>query len=203
MVKVGGRTYAPKIRKNCLTCQSHYRIEIENLILNGYGYEHVAREVGDAGLTARNIGEHVRRGHLPIDQIIRREIIEDRAKEVGKSIESDAYLSDHITVARLGIARYSRYMNETDAIPSEQMVLGMMKLLATVEAKAAEENVDRATLVEGFMVFMETARSIMSTEQFQAFGMRLNTNPVLASLLGRTQKPIDVQAAEPEGEEPQ
>src|SRR4051794_15249286 len=103
--KVGGQEYEMKMVKQCHTCSSPYRNDIEQAIINGYGYAGIARNLPeDANVTEENIGRHVRNGHMPLEQSLRHQILEDRARELGRNLETAGSAAvDSISFARMGI----------------------------------------------------------------------------------------------------
>ena len=82
MTRVGGRSYPAKVVLQCKTCTSPYRTQIENALLKSYGYAAIVKSLPeDANLNERNIMEHFQRGHLPLDESVRRVVIEEDARE--------------------------------------------------------------------------------------------------------------------------
>lgn len=75
-VRVGDRLVPLVHRAQCKVCCSPHRLMIERLIVDGIPpSEIISRLPDDSTLNVRNVQEHRRRGHLPIDHETVREVI--------------------------------------------------------------------------------------------------------------------------------
>lgn len=208
MYRVGGRQYPMKSAPQCKVCQHHSRQQIESLILQGVGYAAIVRRLGlheevtdDQGrvvvqaLTSRNVGEHIHNGHMPVNESITRVIMEDRARELGRDFEGDeANLADHITFARVSVARVFQRLQSGEIEPTMRDAIRLTTLLARIDLQAAEEGMDQDAMLRGFAVYMEAMREECTPQQIAAIGRRIVNDPVMRSLLGRS-KPIEAQSA--------
>lgn len=188
MHRVGGREY-PQVRVNtCKTCTSPYRTQIENALLKSYGYTAIVRSLPeDAALSTRNIAEHMRRGHLPLDESVRRVMIEEDARERGLDIEGyESTLANHVTFAKLGLQKVLQKMMDGDLEPDLDHGIAFANLLTKVEDKAGDD-FDTQALTQGFVVYMEAMMAICTPEQVQQITNRIATNPVMRGLLSRSQ----------------
>lgn len=191
--RIGGREYPLRSEANCLTCQSHYRVEIENALLKGYSYASVARSIPQAGLSSQNIYEHVNNGHLPLDEHLRRVVIEQRATELGRDIQrSDGVLTDHITFARLGLQKVLERMQTGELVPGINEGIQFANLLFRLD-EFAGESVDQSAIAASFMAFMEAAKAVMDQAQFVRFGKLLDRNPVLHALSQKTAQVVEAE----------
>lgn len=193
--RVGGREYPFRSEPNCLTCQSSYRIEIENALLKGYSYASISRSLPQAQLTSDNIFDHVSRGHLPLDEHLRRVVIEQRATELGRDIQrAEGVLTDHIALARLGVQRVIERMQTGDLDPTIADGIQFANLLLRLD-EFAGESVDQQAVASSFMAFFEAAKSVMDPAQFTRFGRLLERNPVLNALSKKAAQVIEVEAS--------
>lgn len=201
MYRVGGHSYPMRSVAQCNTCQSHYRIEIENLLARGYTYATIWRSLPDKGQEAVSIDSmrnHVSNGHMPLDEMTMRVLLEDRAQELGKSIiEGATAMGDHIAFARIGVARALMDIQTGKQHVSVGQAIRMANLLAKVDLAQAAESMDQQSLMEGMMVYWQAVRRVCSPAQVQAIGQAINKNPVIQSLLMRAEEgdmAIEVEA---------
>lgn len=193
--RIGGREYPFRSEPNCLTCQSPYRTEIENALLKGYSYASVARSLPQAELTAKHLYKHVTNGHLPLDEHMRRVIIDQRAHELGRDVHNaEGVLTDHITFARLGVQRVIEDIQTGRQKVSVGEGIQLASLLIRLD-EFAGESVDQHAIAASFMAFMEAAKTVMDPAQFTRFGQLLDRNPVLNALSKRTAQVVEVEAS--------
>ena len=199
MTKVGGRVYPAKVEPRCKTCNSEYRSQIENALVKSYGYAAIVRSLpDDAGLTERNIMEHFQRGHLPLDESVRRVVIEQDAKERGLDIEGyETTLANHITFAKLGVQKVMQRMMDGELNPDIKDGIAFATLLTKIEETAGDD-FDRAALMQGFIVYMNALSQVCSPEQVQQVSNIIAGDPVMKSLLAASEKDgaIDVEYTE-------
>jgi hypothetical protein len=109
LVRVGGRDYPAKQVKQCRTCRSKYRTQIEQGIIGGMTYRAILANLVDpfddhshlGAPSYTSIQRHVSQKHMPLPFSTQRKIIEDRAAELGKSVEEgEALLIDSISIHR-------------------------------------------------------------------------------------------------------
>lgn len=186
MTRVGGRSYPAKIVQQCKTCTSPYRTQIENALLKSYGYAAIARSLPeDSNLNERNIMDHFRNGHLPIDESVRRVVIEEDARERGLDIEGyESTLANHVTFAKLGVQRVMQKMMSGELEPDLDHGIAFANLLLKVEDKAGE-GFDTEALTQGFIIYMDALRSVCSPAQVQAVTDAIASNPVMRALLSK------------------
>lgn len=189
MTRVGGRSYPAKVVLQCKTCTSPYRTQIENALLKSYGYAAIVRSLPeDANLNERNIMEHFQRGHLPLDESVRRVVIEEDARERGLDIEGfESTLANHITFAKLGVQKVLQKMMDGELEPDISDGIAFANLLLKVEEQAGE-GFDTETLTQGFMVYMDALRQVCSDQQVQAVTDAIAANPVMKALLAKQQQ---------------
>lgn len=206
MTRVGGRTYPQKTQTRCKTCMSPHRTAIENALLKSYGYAAIVRSLPeDADLNERNIMDHYRNGHLPLDETVRRVLVEEDAKERGLDIEGyESTLANHITFAKLGVQRVMQRFMAGELEPDLDHGIAFASLLLKVEEQAGQD-VDMEAVTQGFIVYMEAVRQVCDPAQVQAIGEAISTHPVMRSLLNKTnasesEEPLDVPAIEQGGD---
>lgn len=195
MYQLGGRLYPMRSEPRCNTCQSPYRLEIEKKILRGYGYTAVANSLPeDAGLSMSSIRSHVRNGHLPLDETVKRAAVEARALELGLDLEAhEQSLVDHIAFAKVGVQKaFERVINgDEDVTVSDGIALA--NLLVKVE-QTAQGGVDSELMAQVFHAYMRAFVAVVTDERMQQqFARRLSQDPVMVALYERWQSQPQIE----------
>jgi hypothetical protein len=86
--EVSGRSYPLVASPRCRTCRSPQRREIEKLVVGGSSFAEASRSYAAAGLSTRNVREHIRRGHLPIEHEVVKRLVEQQVEEHVTLVES-------------------------------------------------------------------------------------------------------------------
>lgn len=187
--RLGGREYPLRSVPQCKVCQSHYRVEIERGLIKSYGYTAIHRSLPEQAkneLSIRNIQEHVTRGHLPVDESIRRVVMEARAREIGVSVEdAETALVDHISFARVGLQKVFSSMAEGRLEPDVKDGIAFASLLAKIEERAGD-GVDEEMVFNGFMAQLKAMRQVCSPEQMREIASLLHKDPVMRALLAKS-----------------
>lgn len=185
--KLGGRDYPLKTVASCIVCTSHHRVEIERQAIKGHGWAGIARQLPEeANISARNIAEHVRNGHLPMDLVRRNAIFEESARSVGRGlVEAEFNIIDQIAYSKLVINRRVEYLMDNDIVPDATEAAAAARLLAQVEIEKAESGIDEAAMLDGFLVYAEAIREHTTPDQFAAIARTISSHPVMRRLLGR------------------
>ena len=88
---VGGRQYPVVRSPRCRTCRSAHRLTVEVAVVGGASASEAVQHLPeDARLTARNVREHLRRGHLPVEHEVVARMIEQEARARADLIETGA-----------------------------------------------------------------------------------------------------------------
>lgn len=195
MYQLGGRLYPMRSEPRCNTCQSPYRLEVEKKILRGYGYTAVANSLpDDAGLSVSSIRTHVRNGHLPLDETVKRAAVEARAVELGLDLEGhEQSLVDHITFAKVGVQKaFERVMNGDEEITVSDGI-ALANLLLKVDQNI-QGGVDSQLITEVFHAYMRAFMMVVTDERMQQqFARRLSSDPVMVSLYNRWQSNSELE----------
>jgi len=180
---IGGREYDVRYIANCLVCTSPYRGKAEELLLKGHSYAAVAREMpAEADMTITEIRDHVRRKHLPLDLMVRRAIIEDRAQETAKSLdESQTTLIDHVTFARLGLQRVAERLVTGAIEPDMEDGIALAKMLARMEEASAGS--DKAEMLRGVVVMARKMTEVCTPAQLAAIAAAVSEDPAARSII--------------------
>jgi hypothetical protein len=187
MTRVGNQDYPLVSVPQCKTCQSPHRLVIENHLITGRTNTGIRRELeamdpDGEHPSAEGIGDHYRNGHMPLTKAIQRRLIERRAEAIGANMNAELdNLMDHVTVAQMILQRGGEKIATGDIDPDVAQTLQAAKFLWDVE-KQAEGSVDNEMWTTAFMVYMESARELMTEEQWQTFGRKLSNHPVLREL---------------------
>lgn len=86
--RVGGREYPLTRSARCHTCRSPHRRTVEVALVGGASCSEAVQDLpDDAGLTSRNVREHLRRGHLPVEHEVVARLVEQEAQRRARQIE--------------------------------------------------------------------------------------------------------------------
>jgi hypothetical protein len=173
---VQGQTYPLVSVPNCLTCQSPLRPDIERALVTGRSYAGVARQFPHAGLSSRNIGEHYRRGHLPVQDEALRRLAEERAAQIAKDIDEGAgVIVDQVLFARAVVQRSFERLACGDAEPDIREGLAAARLLADFDDTATQ--VEAQALFVLTRAYVEEMEKVASPEQMAEWAEACINNP--------------------------
>lgn len=202
--RVGGREYPLKTNPNCYVCNSPHRVQIEEGVLKGYSYASVARGLPDRTpdeviqIQPRHISDHVKNRHLPMDLVVRRAIMEERATQIGKSIEdAETAIIDHIGFARLGLQRVVERMAAGEIKPSMQDGIEFAKILLKLDEIMGDQGgVDQQVIFRGFLSYMQAIQGVCTPDQVREIGKRISRDPVIRGLLQKATAENTVEVEE-------
>jgi hypothetical protein len=184
-IRLGGREYPLVSERACKTCSSPHRDIIERDSVSGRNWATIIRSSpDDAGLSERNLSDHWRNGHLPVEAVAVSELAERQAEQRGAVVKEAAKkIVDYLDFAQTVVGRVNERVATGDIEPSVADALRAADLLARYQPETTTTN--EADYLTAFMAYHETAAEIMTAEQFQDFGRRLEANQVLRELSRR------------------
>jgi len=198
--RLGGRQYPMMTASQCLTCNSPYRVEIERALIRSYSAASIHRSLpaaGQSALSVHNILEHARK-HLPVDHSIRQAAIEARSRELGIDVASaEGALVDHISFARLGLQQVYEAMVEGKVHPDVKDGIAFANVLLKVEERSGG-GMDEEMMARGFLAYMSALRQVCTPGQIQSMNDLIQADPIMKSLLGRSERVIEVGVVDPE-----
>lgn len=189
MTRIGGRDYPMKSVGKCKTCQHPQRMEIENGLLAGRSYRALLRDLPEDEFRPSYDGlrTHFINGHMPLAAAAQVALIERNAKRQGLKIEEAVDdLVDHITVAEMVVKQGFERMQRGEIAPDMADTLNAVKIVEQIQART-NSDLDHEMWVSATMSMLEDARSIMSPDQWDAYGRKLATNPILKALSAKEQ----------------
>lgn len=177
--KVGGRTYPLVAVPSCAVCKSPERAAIENAFVRGWSQTSIARQVGEEGVTPRNIKAHFDNGHMPISDEVAARLHED-AEERGRVVEEGVeVVLDGLALARRVRAAVIERLDNGELPVTVRDGLAAEALLVRADAG---ENFDNAALLRGFMTWVESIKRHCTPEQVAAIGADIHAEPALATV---------------------
>jgi hypothetical protein len=179
----------------CRTCMSPYRLEIEQAVLEQRSYMSIANALLDRAEGRlphpghQSIRDHVLKNHMPIGPTAERALVEERAKAIGRDIETYASgLADYATVNEIIIQRGMDRLARGELQPSMSELLTAIRMQHTIEA-TTEDGLDSAAWQEALVAYLEVAQKFIPADQMQAYGQALANHPVLRAMMTGTQQP--------------
>lgn len=190
MTVVNGRQYPMRSVYNCRTCQSPHRQFIEDELIRGRSYTAIARQVADLPEgpmphpSNQGVAAHVQNGHMPVPHEQRRGIIEKRARDIGKSIDTDENLVDYVAANHLVVQRGVERLASGEIDVDTRDLLSAISILHKIET-TSPEGYDVEAYQEAMFVYMEVAQKFMPREVFDAYGKALRRNPILRAIAAK------------------
>jgi len=181
-VRVGGHAYPLKTAPGCRMCSSRHRLAAERLVVSGCTWSTVVASLPpDAGLSPRNVRDHIKNGHLPIKEASVQEFAQRQAEERGEVVAVGVeHVMDHLQFARSILGRVSKRLATGEVEPTVRDALTAADLLARYSPEP--QVLDERAVLLGFIEYHETAAELMDTETFREFRRRLDKNEVLTAL---------------------
>jgi hypothetical protein len=193
-LRIGGRVVQALKVNACKTCQHPARMQIEEGILFGDSYRALARQYSGVEYTVgretkilpelnwQSIQRHYQRGHSPIDSSVVREILEDRATELGSGYEAaGARFIDHVATSKVILAMGHEGLVSGTLRPDVKDTLAAAKFLHEVE-KTAKDDQNAEAWNAAMEVYFQVARELMPESLWNQFVIKLSTNPILLEL---------------------
>jgi hypothetical protein len=202
MIDVGGRKYPMRTVSQCRTCMSPYRMEIEQAILEQHGYMTIAnalvgRESGRLPNPGhQSIRDHVLKNHMPLGPTAERALVEERAKQIGRDIETHtAGLADYASVNQIIVQRGMDRLARGELQPTMSELLTAIRMQHAIES-TTEDGLDAAAWQEALVAYMEVAAQFIPQENLHAYGQALTRNPVLKAMMTGGQRRPEPKALE-------
>ena len=203
MYRVGNKVYPMVKVLKCKTCNSNYRSEVENDVLRSISYNKIAADLPeDADLTGRNIMDHKRKNHMPVEVQIVREIAEARAQQLGLDImDYGSTLADYLTLGFTVISKVYQALATGKIEADLDHALQFARLIQSAEAVAGPD-IDQEVVYRVFVEYQETVKTLTSDDQYQQFVRSVSTNAVIRAMIERKEQEdiIDVGSGDEEEE---
>jgi hypothetical protein len=198
-IEVRGRRYPTKHVRNCKTCRSIHRQEIEAALINGDTYASVVRNVAEqfdfhsplGTPTYNSILAHTRRGHMPLPYLAQRRAIEARAKELRKSVEDGEHnLLDGQLIAHAVLQRGYEMLNTGALNPSMKDLLEAARLERDIAALQSDtDQMGEDAWREALTAYMDIVRQHVPAQVFQQINQAMALSPALAKISQRRAVP--------------
>jgi hypothetical protein len=201
--RVGNHNFPRYIGARCKVCNSlAYRDDIEQWLLRGYTPAAIASHLPeDAGLSKTNIIDHVRNGHLQLDEHTKRVAIETRAKESGwDPDEHDGLLADHVTFARLGVQKVFEKMMDGGLEPDIRDGIALASLLVKVD-EIAGQSVDYQQTIRMVARLISVIEEQVPEDILQRVKHIIQADPIFRSVIDVPQ-PQNVMDEDEDVEQP-
>jgi hypothetical protein len=184
MYRIAGRTYPLKTVRNCPVCSSAFRPAIENYLILGYSIASIVQNLPpDSAITSAEITRHHKGKHMPLQEDVRRSLIERRATELKWDPEAESRrLDDHITFLRMGVHDVMTRMATRELEPDIKDGIQMARVLAAIDIDSDTEKY-LSSYVTSIRIMLELTKEIMSEDQFLKFSHMLMQDPNMARLM--------------------
>ena len=201
MTRIGGQDYPLRSEPNCKTCQSPQRTLIENELVKGRSYAVIRRELeglpaGDRGHpSAEAISDHVKNGHIPIGASLQRRLIERRAKDIGRNIETaEESLVDYVTVQQMIVSKGFERLQDGTIEPDVKDLIAASKFLHDVEASQGDNGLGEEVMLQALHAYLEVARTFIPADRWAEYGRAMASNPVLKAIAAKQEEQRTLEA---------
>lgn len=186
MYRVGNVAYPMVTVQACHTCTHAFRVDIENAVIEGYGYEAISRSLpeGSKELSGRRIYEHKSRGHMPIDQLMVRQIQEARAAQIGLDIMTGSTLIDYITLGLTVVTKTYQKVVRGEIEPDLKDALGFSRLIHQVEVMAGND-IDHEIIYQVLVEWQDMVKLLTDEETYRLIAEGISNSPVLREMIER------------------
>ncbi len=170
----------------CRVCRSGSRRAVEIGLAEGRSYTEIAAMFPDSGLSTRNIAEHYRRGHLPLDSNEVREIVAAQAAEnqavVQVAVDRQV---EPLRWANTVLKRAQERLDAGEIEPTFAEAIAASKVLAQHDAVLIERDRLRDQLKrsnKNITKLFRLVSDIMTEEQWSELGKRMEADPQMRPL---------------------
>lgn len=204
MYEVNGHRYPATRVKNCKTCNLQplaVRAMVEEQILAGYNKEAIASQLDPGlGITARNLLDHARNGHMPLDLDTQHKLMEVAYEQAGDP--TNPSLATDIGMANTIIRKVFKKLSSgklDDALTVDDG-LAAAKFLREVKRMGGDES-DMEAVVERFAAIWDAIAEVGGEEIAEAVHDFMSTDPILRKIKGQAFGTPDMIEAESEEED--
>jgi len=181
-IRVAGHDFPAVTERTCRTCTSPYRWEIEEQLLLGRTYARIVADLpDDAHVSPRNLADHWKNGHLPLNEPTVQAVLDERAEKRGEAVRPALEaVVEHVDFARRLLSRVRERVADGEIDPDIRDGLKAAEFIAKYDSV---EPVGDDLYVEAFVIYFDTAKELMTDEQFHELGARLASNTLLLELM--------------------
>lgn len=194
-VKIGNKYYPAVRSRRCVICMHPGRMVIEEKLMSGYGYPAIVQTVAGIEHTnndgskdiwpefdTKQLGNHWRDGHCPLDSSMVQALKEQRAIEMGLELEDvTSDVVDHIIVTQAVLSRgYDRLIKgEINVDTKDLLAAGKLMSEYTGSHESGPGQEDWSEFIE---VFFEVVRENVDDDQWNQISKGLARHPVMKAL---------------------
>ncbi|HSH60979.1 MAG TPA: hypothetical protein VK988_15340 [Acidimicrobiales bacterium] len=177
----------PMVRiPTCRVCRSASRRAVEIALAEGRSYTQIVAMLPDSGLTARNVAEHYRRGHLPVQSTEVREIVAARAADNRALVQVAVdRQTERLKLANAVVERAAKRLAAGEIQPSFSEAVAASRLLAEHDAVLIERDRLRDQLKranKNTTKLFRLVSDIMTEQQWSSLGKRIEADPQTRAL---------------------
>lgn len=219
--RLGGGVYAMHTNPKCYVCNSDWRVDIETMVLRGYGYPTIAQRLPpgqpilgkEVTISARNIQDHAN-NHMPMEKIAQRATLDIRMIELNRALdEAEGSLVDQQVFLKDLVRRGYEAMSDGRLGFGVRDVIRAATVLMRAEqdANQNEGGVSIDDMTEAFAEYgnmtieifrrMESGEFTTADEASRAMGRAINSNVALQALSDRIKMRQSEQQALPPASE--
>ncbi len=196
MYRVGGYEYPMVTVLTCKTCTANpkVRVYIENALINSIPYVQIERSLPDGyEVPWRSIRNHLDKLHMPLQQYIRRQIIEKRATDIGLDVANhDGTLVNYLSLGDSVINEVYLRMMDGNIKPDMKDAVAFARLIKASEEKVGED-LDQEIIYQTFLIYQEAVRRNVDEETFSTIAHEITSSPVIRGYIERQDRIEDAE----------
>lgn len=159
------RPTAEIVEPRCAVCKSKFRRTIDQLLVMGVSFAEIARQFESEGMTRRGLSNHKRK-HLSVEQAAVRQIIEEKARQIGEDVEN----TSRLLLTRKGymeVAMMKSYQGILDGtiVPEPRDIVHMIALMEKMEKDSSAAQVDE--MLRDFNAFSQAVREVVGKDDYE------------------------------------
>lgn len=187
MVRVSGQDYPLVRQRNCKVCMSPYRLFIENELAMAKTYQAIIRQLEAADPDGdhpgwQTIRNHWLRSHVVEPARLKRQIMEDRANQMGMQIiEGESPIYDRQSLVEMLIHRgWEKVLNQEIDISMDHFLklLDMQQKMATSDQDQIDQQVQQQAMIR----MVQIMDKYIPAEVKQSYFRELKTDPILNAI---------------------
>ncbi len=180
---IGERVHRlPRIAQ-CRVCRSHLRAQVEAGLVDGVSYRAIVDGLPDGTLSARNVGEHFKRGHLPVEDEVHSRLRKDRSRQAGQLIQRGVERKiDELSLAHAVVERAADRLASGELEPTMREAIAAARLLERYDRVRSERDDlrrGRDDAQRALSGILSLAKPLMAVESWSRLGRQVEEDAVL------------------------
>jgi hypothetical protein len=165
-VDVGGQSVPYRSEPRCFVCRTPERLEIEEWLVVGRTSRMIMERWPDRRLSHRNLMDHVRLGHLPLEAPAVKQLVRERTADVERLFETAiTHTAQRLSLAHLVVEQVRGRLDAGDLRPELKDGLAALRLILDYEKRDGPAETEE--IASQMLDIYEAVKATLTPEQFQ------------------------------------